>query len=113
MFSWATQENPKHQEITLVNLRKFLSSNSEVTTLQSNVDDAIRNIASNTLLNGVIISVSLASGSNQIAHSLGKVPQGYWVIRKSAAADIYDTSITLNILTLNSSAACDVKLLVF
>lgn len=97
----------------MVSLRKFLSSNSEITSLQANTDDAIRSIASNDLLNGVIISVSLASGSNQIAHTLGKVPQGYLVIRKSAVSDIYDTGMTLNILTLNSSAACDVKLLVF
>lgn len=79
---------------------------------------ALNPILGSPLATPVLIpSVSLASGDNTINHRLGRNLRGWLVVRKRAAADIYDKqdSNTMPNLTLvlNSSATCVVDLLVF
>lgn len=62
-------------------------------------------------------SISLVSGSNQINHLLSRKLQGWFLVRKRASADIYDTqdsnttpSITLSLV---SDATVSVDIFVF
>lgn len=49
-------------------------------------------IIANPLVNGIILqSITLKAGSNTINHLLGQKLQGWYLIRKRASAEIYDT----------------------
>ena len=93
--------------------RKIVSNNDEVLKLQSNVENALAPVLRVALLDGVTISAALASGDNEIAHGLGRVPQGYIIIDVDAAATIYRVSLSDKFLTLNSTATANIKLWIY
>ena len=70
------------------------------------------------LANGLVLkSIQLVSGVNVINHLLGHKLQGWSIVRKRAAADIYDTQDSSAnpalTLTLVSSAPAVVDIYVF
>lgn len=82
-----------------------------------NTQKAISNISNSGLNGSILTSISLASGSNQIAHKLGKSLSGWYIVRQRSAATFYDTQDSgsqKNIfLYINASAACTVDIYVF
>jgi len=66
---------------------------------------------------GILIDATLGVGQNIINHKLGRKLQGWIVVRKTAAASIYDSQNTNAnpdvTLVLFSDSACTIKLLVF
>lgn len=70
-----------------------------------------------SFLDGRTVTAVLASGDNRIEHGLGREPEGYFILRKNAAATIYDklasSQLTERFLVLNSSATVTVTLWVF
>lgn len=94
--------------------RRIRSTNSDITRLQDAVAEPIRQITSKSILDGVVVSdVSLASGNTTFNHKLGRKPIGYLVIKRSGAADIYDSDLTITSITVNSSAAITASFWVF
>ncbi len=71
-------------------------------------------LSSNPLNNGSLLTaIDLVAGSNDVSHKLGRKLQGWIVVNKSAASDLYSDSSDKTILKLTASAACKVTLFVF
>lgn len=99
-------------------LPQFQSNDKDFQLMQNAWASAINPIINNPTNQGIILpNVILASGDNTINHLLGRNLQGWVVIRKSAAADIYDKQSTNQMpnltLVLNASAPVTVSLEVF
>lgn len=99
-------------------LIKYHSDDPGLNLFQTNLQKTLSPLITNPLNDGVLIqSVVLASGSNQVAHKLGRKLTGWWVTRISAAVSIYDTQGTNTLpnqfLTLVSSGAVTVDLFCF
>lgn len=61
----------------------------------------------------LIQNVSLASGSNEVAHGLGRLPLSWWVAAPQASVTVYESAArTSRVLTLTASAAATVDLVV-
>jgi hypothetical protein len=67
-------------------------------------------------LNGVQVmsEINLKSGVNVLNHGLGRNPQGWFLVDKTATGDVYRTAPFNNLtLTLTASAAMTVSIGVF
>lgn len=77
----------------------------------------INKLASVDWLDGISLAdVELAAGANEIQHTLGRKPRGWWVLRFSgAAASDYprESAATSKILTLTVTNAATVSLWVY
>ncbi len=73
--------------------RKVRTKNDDVQLLQDAVAVVLQDVRSRTLLDGRLVSgVVLAAGVvNVVDHFLERAPQGYVVVKSSAAASVYDT----------------------
>lgn len=85
--------------------------------MQVNWAQALNPIIANPLLQGQMISATLATGANVINHKLGRKLVGWFLVGINAPATIYDTQATNQsqalTLQLTSSAAAQVNLWVF
>ena len=72
-------------------------------------------IALPTNQGSILQNVSLSTGSNTINHKLGRKLQGWWLVRKRAAASVYDTqdSNQMPSLTLLLTSSADVVVDIF
>lgn len=76
------------------------------------LDPVLANPTNNSL---ILKSVSLSSGDNTINHKLGRVLQGWKIVRQRASATLYDkqdaNQMPDKTLVLNASAAvvCDIE----
>lgn len=77
---------------SLTNLKKVGLKDPESQKLQQNVENAIEPIIRKEIIDGVLIKdVCLRAGiSNEVKHALGRIPQGWIVVRKRADARIWD-----------------------
>lgn len=96
----------------------FQSDDTNMQLMQTSWASSLNPLLKNAVLQGVLLKdVSLASGANVVNHKLGRKLQGWVLVRKRAAGDIYDTQDTNSTpaltLNLNSSAAIVVDLYVF
>lgn len=72
-------------------LPKFQTTDQSLSLLQASWAALINPLLNRPQLNSIILpSVSLTTGSNTIAHRLGRVLQGWSVTRQRSAATIYD-----------------------
>lgn len=99
-------------------LPNFQTSDRILSMLQTQWSSQIDPVLAQPIVNGrVITGVSLVTGSNTINTLLSRKLQGWIIVSKSAASDIYDSQATNNMsdktLILNSSAPCVVSILVF
>lgn len=96
----------------------FKSDDKELMLLQSNWSSQLNQLLQNPCNIGILLSnVSLASGANIVNHNLGRKLQGWSIVRKRAASDIYDTQDSNKYpqltLQLTASSAVVVDLYVF
>ncbi len=104
-------------------IKQYLGSNSAlpdvvrvINQMASNLSEIFgsEQVQANTVL---LQSVPLASGSNQIAHSLGRKLTGWYLTRVRASATVYDAQdsqpLPSTYLTLVASAPVTVDLVVF
>lgn len=77
---------------SLTNLKKLGQSSREVEKLQQNIENAINPIINKQIIDGILLKkVCLQPGiSNEVKHSLGRVPLGWLVVRKRADSNIWD-----------------------
>lgn len=101
-------------------IQKMQTTNREVNQLQNNIIAAVQPWLDNPISEGrtpLLVSISLSVGANVVLHGLNRALQGWFIVRKRAAADIYDTQDTNTepsvSLLLTSSAAVVVDLFVF
>ena len=95
-------------------MKRIVTGDGNLKTIQDNVQDALAKISHTPFQAGILFSnVSLASGSTQISHKLGRQPQGWVVTDLNGAATIYRSSWDSKYITLSSSAAVTASLWVF
>ncbi len=93
----------------------FQTNIRELSMLETQWKSQIDPILANPLNNPSILkNISLINGATVINHLLGKTQQGWAIIDVNAAATIYRSAAFNDLtLTLTSSAACIVNLMVF
>lgn len=104
---------------SIKSFKKTSFTDDNLQRLQNNVETFSAPIVNSQIIDGVLIeNVELATGStNIIDHKLGRKPLGYFVVKKNANANIWDSqstndrpSLTLELLT---SATVTVNLWIF
>ena len=88
-----------------------------INQLQDNISEVLNDLSQIPILGASVITVTVKAGDNVINHQLDKVLTGWVIVGKSSAVDVYDKQpanpIPSRTLVLNSSGACNLKLLVF
>lgn len=102
----------------MATIARVQTDDREVNQLQSNIISALNPLLNNPLLFGSILTEQdLAVGTNIIKHGLNRTLQGWFLVRKRATADVWDSQDTNptpnSTLILNASAAVTVDLYVF
>jgi hypothetical protein len=96
--------------------RRINTTDQILMRLQDAIGESLASLLSVPLLSQVTVSVSLSTSPTAVAHGLGRPVQGWLVVRKNAAADVYegDVSIAPNkTINLVASASVDVTILFF
>ena len=92
-------------------------SADEIKQLQDSVARAVDPIARVALLDGVVVTTFLASGTfTNVAHGLGRPYQGWIVIGIDGNATVREDTTALRkdlFISMSPSAGCTVKLWVF
>jgi hypothetical protein len=99
-------------------LPQFQNDDKDFQLMQNKWAAVINPVVSNPANNSVVLkNVKLSIGSNNIPHMLGRVLQGWTIVRKRAAASIYDNQdnqqLPQYMLTLVSDAAVTVDIEVY
>lgn len=91
------------------------TDNLELNRVQESISQYTNQLNGKFIVDGILINASLVNGSvNLVPHGLGRVPNGYVVIYKSANSDLWDDSNPDSLfLRLNVTANVNVKLWVF
>lgn len=91
----------------------FQSDSAEMGLMQTSWASVINPLLTNPLVNGLLLkNVSLINGSTQVNHKLGRKLQGWTVIRKRAAAEVYDTQDSNSMPELTLSLVSNANVLV-
>jgi hypothetical protein len=96
--------------------RKTSFKDQNLSQMQQNIDEAFKQYSRLPFVDGnEIKEVALVTGANSITHKLGRVYRGYFILRKTAAGDVYEgtNDDKLNFLVLQSTANMTVDLWVF
>lgn len=96
----------------------YQSDSKEMSMMQTAWASELNPLLSNPMLAGRLLrNVALVSGDNTINHKLGRKLQGWLIVRKRAAADIYDKQDNNTMpdltLVLNASTAVVVDIYCF
>lgn len=95
------------------------TDNENLDEVQDNVQDVLTPIIRSQIIDGIVLKdISLDSSvDNVINHKLGRIPTGWFLIRKRAQADIWDIQDSnrtpSRTLVLKSSANVVVDLWIF
>lgn len=81
----------------------------------TDVVQALRELQALPILKGVMISdVALTASDVSVLHGLGRIPAGFWVVNKTAEADVWQpAAATKTILHLQAASAVTVDIWVF
>lgn len=99
-----------------VKFKRIKAETYDLNTIQDNVGSILDILTSNILSEAQLIEgIDLVSGDNNVNHKLNRKINGYIVVKKSAAVDIYDktSDIPNRLLVLNSSGTATISLIVF
>ncbi len=94
------------------------SDSEQLTMLQTRWASILGPLLANPMLSGAVLKqVSLTTGSNVVNHRLGRKLQGWFLTRKRAAGNIYDTQDSNSMpeltLQLESSTSAVVDIYVY
>jgi hypothetical protein len=98
--------HPKVEDSTVARQAKFAQDG--VRELSARLADPSRAMLSGQLVEGVKLGV----GNTKVKHGLGRVPQG-WHVVKGPRAGVDEVDMDANFLTLSSTGAVTVSLWVF
>lgn len=102
----------------LASFTKIQTADRDLMSVQASVDDVFKQILSQAILNGNILTrVALVTGENIVNHGLGQKLLGWVLVRNRAHADLWDAQDDnpnpTKTLILEASANTTVDLLVF
>ena len=96
-------------------MKKIQTKSLDLHQVQENTNSAILPLLRNALLDGVFHQeVEVAAGDSVIiSHGLKRVPQGWLVMTKDGAGDIWEVRGDANFLELETDAAADLVFTVY
>jgi len=96
---------------------KSLSTKDKVLDrVQNNIEIFSDSVIKNPLLDGMLLEdIALTTTETQVNHKLGRVPNGWIIVKKNAAQDVYESGTTLTdrFLSLTAAGTVTVSLWVF
>lgn len=96
-------------------LRKIVTKDTDLGRVQDAIKvayDGLVNIPF-TQVQFIDIDFAVAGSSTTIPHSLGRVPQGFFVVDKNVATDVYRISWDASNIVLRASAISIVRIMLF
>lgn len=101
-----------------MSLPKFHTQLKELSLLQTQWAKELDPVLQSALVSGLVLKNSvLSTGDNTINHKLGRALQGWFLVRKRGAAEVYDkqdsNTMPDKTLVLNASAGVTVDIYVF
>lgn len=80
------------------------TQNRELMSIQDNVQDALRFLDLSLITDGVLVGpVTITTANTTIAHTLNRMPLGWFPVNKKGLGDIFEISKNASNLTLKSS----------
>jgi hypothetical protein len=94
--------------------RKLKTNDADLNKVQDNIALTLRPVLQCPLLGGVQVSeVQVGTTPTPISHTLGQVPQGWYLVDLNANAQVWSTAKDSRTLTLQATSACTVSLWVY
>jgi hypothetical protein len=99
--------------MALKRLVTFNANHDKINRLMDNLNYCLNPIVASEIIDGVLVKeVSLNTGTNSVAHQLGRKPNGWIIVRKNNFGDVYENSVnnTPNqniILVSSANLKCD------
>lgn len=79
--------------------------------LQDNIATALKPIQASPFVGGVLLTgIVLATGSNAIQHTLGRIPKLWVIADTNAAQSVYRTSWNTELINLTASGAVTIAM---
>jgi len=73
-------------------LTKIFTETPDLDRIQTNVDASIRSVSNNVLLRGRQVTTTFVSGTNRVAHGLGRDWQGWFIVDSTSAGDLFSAT---------------------
>ena len=106
--------------MSIKSFRKPPLNESQVVALAAAVDDYVRPLTANPILDFRIIEqVPITSSTSyviKVAHGLGRPWKGWWIVRQSANRTVWESSTqppSDTYISLTASGACTVDIYIF
>lgn len=98
----------------LPSIRKLVVKDPELSRVQDAILLTLNTIVKKDVIDGVLgEGFAITTSPAQIAHGLGRVPLGYFVVSKDAPSDIFDLARDSKTITLQATADVTVSLWIF
>jgi len=85
----------------------------DLSAVQDNIIRVLTPVLKVQLIDGVQIKVDLVSGSQRIAHNLGRVPQGFVVVDTTSAETFYRTAWDSSTMTVTATGTATFSIWVY
>ena len=93
-------------------LRKIVSNTQDLTTVQNNIEEALDQIMPKEIIDGHLLKkITLTNAiTNRIEHKLGRIPQGFIIVKQSASVVITSSAFDFRYINLiiTGNAICDI-----
>jgi hypothetical protein len=96
-------------------LKKIITNDSDLGRVQDAIKTAYDGLVNVPFTQVQFVDVAFIASATDttVPHSLGRTPQGFIVVDKNVASDVYRTSWTSSNLVLRASAISNVRLMLF
>ena len=96
--------------------KSFTPKDAELARLVQSMKEFFGQFTNNPLLSGVIIKgVAVSTTAVAVSHNLGRIPEGYYIVKANAAVTVFDTTSTTpnSTIILTGSSTATVDLYIF
>lgn len=96
--------------------KQIHTGDGDLNRVQDNITQFSTPISKLLLLDGVLLEdVALTSSETQVPHKLNRAPNGWIIVKKNAAQDVYEsgTDVQNRFLSLTASGTVTVSLWIF
>lgn len=98
--------------------RRISTTNPDLSKVQDSIVEVLSTLTRNELLNSVVLhNVAITTGDTPIAHTLAKIPTGFFIVKSNADVRVWE-STTENtakerLIILRASTNATVSLILF
>jgi hypothetical protein len=86
---------------------------SDLDAVQANIIRVLTPVLKTPIIDGTQVQISLVSGSNRIAHNLGRVPLGYIIVDTTSTETFYRTAWDSATITVTATGTANFSLWVY